>query len=368
MNVLALDIGGANIKAAWGECGAGEVTMDSACTLAFALWNAPSRLADMLRAAAATAGSFHALAVTMTGELCDCYETRRDGVRHILDCVKLFAGDRQVGVWLTEGRFAPADEANDRWLACASANWHALATWVARAHPAGATLLIDTGSTTTDITLLRDGRVEAKWLTDMDRLHSGELVYLGAKRTPLCALGPTVTARGKRYRVMAECFARTEDLSMVFRGLPMEVDNLDTADGRPLTPVHSAARIARMVGADLSVISEDDARCIARGFRDIMVSRMAGAIRRVLGDVRPIRAVVCGSGEGVACQAVEHARIGVERRWKRLMRDYTGGDPRPKGIEMIRMSQTMGKEAGEATCAAALLHLWGNPGTGVPGL
>ena len=67
----------------------------------------------------------------MTGELCDCFETKRDGVRHILAAVaQVFPRDR-VTVWSTEGKLLPLDAAAESGLCVAAANWHALATFAA---------------------------------------------------------------------------------------------------------------------------------------------------------------------------------------------------------------------------------------------
>ena len=62
------------------------------------------------------------------------------------------------------------------------ANWSATAWAVAERHPD--TLLVDIGTTSTDIIPIVSGSVAALGHTDPDRLLSGELVYTGAVRTP----------------------------------------------------------------------------------------------------------------------------------------------------------------------------------------
>ena len=54
--------------------------------------------------------------------------------------------------------------------------------------PTGSALLVDIGSTTTDLIPLRDGVAVPTGRTDTERLASGELVYTGVRRTPACAL------------------------------------------------------------------------------------------------------------------------------------------------------------------------------------
>ncbi len=67
-------------------------------------------------------------------------------------------------------------------LTVAASNWVATALVVADEVPDA--ILIDMGSTTTDIIPIVGGVVRAIGLTDPDRLASGELVYTGALRTP----------------------------------------------------------------------------------------------------------------------------------------------------------------------------------------
>jgi len=86
-HVLGLDIGGANLKAAHSEWRRAHV--------AFALWKHPERLAEELGRLGAAMPAHDRLAVTMTGELCDCFATRREGVRAILQSVQEIAARRR---------------------------------------------------------------------------------------------------------------------------------------------------------------------------------------------------------------------------------------------------------------------------------
>src|SRR5205807_39982 len=119
---------------------------------------------------------------------CDCFETKRQGVLFLLDAVAQAAGATPVQVWRNDGRFVGLSFAPLDPLPVAAANWLALAMFVGRYAARGAALLIDIGSTTTDIVPLRDGCPVPVGRTDRDRLRSGELVYTGVRRTPVCAV------------------------------------------------------------------------------------------------------------------------------------------------------------------------------------
>ena len=328
MKTLALDIGGANIKAAHSAGGAWSIP--------FELWKQPTELSDRLIRMVERVPAFDRLAVTLTAELCDCFATKREGVAHVLDAARAVAGERSIHVWLTEGRFGNEHEARARPLLCAAANWHALATFVARTHDRGTSLLIDTGSTTTDIIRLRDGQVAARGLTDTQRLTTGELVYLGAVRTPLMSLGPTILFDGREVRVMAEHFATTADIFLLTGALAEQPGCTDTADGRPLTAPHAAARVVRMIGADLESLAPRDAVRLAEAFACRARSRLIDAIHQVLGADVPERVVLCGRGEVLAAGAAEAALAGVP---------------------LVDLAQMIGGEASASACAYALVKL-----------
>jgi probable H4MPT-linked C1 transfer pathway protein len=332
MRSLALDIGGANIKAAFSDRGAWSVP--------FALWKEPERLTEKLRHVAALAPPFTELRITMTGELCDCFATKREGVNHILAAAEALAAGRTVNVWSVAGCFVGIDVARADPIRVAASNWHALATFVARLFPDGDSLLVDVGSTTTDIIPLSGGRVMAKGANDMERLANRELIYGGAMRTPLMALGTEIQWRGATIGVMAERFATAADVYVLTGDVPEDPDDCDTADGRPLTKPFAAARIVRMIGADLELFTTEDAVELARLFADSQGSRISQSIGRHAINVDVSRVIVSGSGEFLARRATQ--QWAADRAIK---------------PEMVSLSDRIGAEASSAACAYALLKL-----------
>ncbi|MFN8709194.1 MAG: hydantoinase/oxoprolinase family protein, partial [Planctomyces sp.] len=172
MKILGLDIGGANIKAA---------TADGICvSVHFEIWKSPELLAETLTSKiAGVAGKADLVAVTMTAELADCFDTRTEGVAFIIQCVQQAFPQSLIRIWLTSGEFAEPEDACDLPMLAAASNWNALATWAGRAFPAGPALLLDIGSTTTDISPLLDGFCFAQGTTDLTRLQNSELLYTG---------------------------------------------------------------------------------------------------------------------------------------------------------------------------------------------
>jgi probable H4MPT-linked C1 transfer pathway protein len=285
MDVLGLDIGGANLKAAH-SCGAARVKP-------FELWRQRVALPGALAALIDSMPSWDCLAVTMTGELCDCFETKREGVQVILDAAEKVSGEKRVVVWLTDGRLVELAEARRTPLLAAASNWLALATFAGRYAPHGPAVLIDIGSTTTDIVPLLDGRPVPRGRTDRERLKCQELVYTGVRRTPVCAL---------LSGVAAELFATTLDVYLLLELLPENMSDHATADGRPATRACAHARMARMVGADGETCDRKETRERAEQVADGQISQLLRAFDEVRWTLpeEPETVLLSGSGEFLA--------------------------------------------------------------------
>ncbi len=290
--VLGLDIGGANIKAANAQGWATSVP--------FALWREPERLGEQLKHVLASSPRYTHVAVTMTGELCDCFHTKRDGVREIVNAVMKSALRCDPQFWSTAGKFVPADVARGEPLKVAASNWHALATIVGRQFPRGLSLLVDIGSTTTDLIPIRDGQNIAQGRTDTQRLMHGELLYTGAMRTPVMALGTSVLFEGRRVALMAERFATAHDVHVLTGELPEDPNDTDTADGRPVTLALCAARLVRMIGADLEMISYERAVTLATALAAMQRDLIVRSARLAMSGRQPDRVIVSGSGAFLA--------------------------------------------------------------------
>ncbi|HVS36314.1 MAG TPA: hydantoinase/oxoprolinase family protein [Gemmataceae bacterium] len=284
--ILGLDVGGANLKAAH--------TTGAARSRSFALWKDPDGLADALRGLIAEMPPADALAVTMTGELCDCYETKRQGVSAILDAVEQAADGMPVRVWCNDGRFHEPAAARTAPLTAAAANWLALATFAGRFAPNGAALLMDFGSTTTDLIPLHDGRPVPHGCTDRERLRCGELVYIGVRRTPLCAI---LAEEGA-----AELFATTLDLFLLLDWIAEDAADCNTADGRPAVKAAAEARLARMDCTDLETSTPEERKKLVNWILFKLTYSIMTAVRQVVGRLPepPRKVVIAGEGAFLA--------------------------------------------------------------------
>jgi probable H4MPT-linked C1 transfer pathway protein len=308
MNIIGWDVGGANVKAA----GIRDTSQGEPQVLEqpFPLWREPHRLPAILAEIADYLGPADRMAVTMTAELADCFATKREGVASVLAAFRDAFPQRNPWVFGTDGRFRSLDAARTRPELVAAANWMASAMWVARRFPD--TLFLDVGSTTTDIIPIVSGRVAARGRTDTARLRTGELVYTGALRTPIAAVVRWVPLRRRRCRVAAELFAVTADVHLWLHHIHERDYTCETPDGRGRGRYESAARIARTVCADLTMVSDGDVTAIAEHVARAQVRQIAAAIRQVtrhLGSSCPRSAVLAGQGIFLGRAAAEAAGL-----------------------------------------------------------
>ena len=344
--VLGWDIGGVNTKAALVVDG----RIAAAQGRAFELQHAPESTAGLLQelAAALTAGagvSTNGLrhAVTMTAELSQMFRSKREGVGFVLDAVARAFPSSDVRVYAVHGRFLAPDEARDAPLAVAASNWEATARAVAARHPDA--ILIDTGTTTTDVTAIAGGQVAAVGWNDPDRLASGELVYTGALRTPTEAIASHIWMKGRKYGVSAEAFALSGDVHVWRNALSSADYTAPTPDGRGTDRRAAGERLRRVICADPELVDDAGVAEIAEGLARAQVARIAESIIRVRASRAELRtAVVAGLGAFLGAAAA-----------------------RTVGLEVEYLADQFGADAAQyAPAAAVALLLAGSPTAAAP--
>jgi probable H4MPT-linked C1 transfer pathway protein len=317
--VLGWDIGGVNTKVTRVDRRNGGPPELRSVSAPFEIQRNPGALSATLRSLAQAlgrCGGWHH-AVTMTAELSQAFRTKREGVAFVLDAVAAAFPSDPVRVYTVDGRFVSPDEARVRPLDAGASNWVATATLVARFCPDA--ILIDIGTTSTDIIPIAGGRVTARGRTDPARLLTGELVYTGAVRTPAEALVREVPLWDGLAAVSAEGFATVGDAHLWLGALPSDDYTAPTADGRPATREHAGERLARVVCGDREMLDDAAIDRIARAIAEAQVELIVTAIRRVLAaSPRTTTAVVTGLGDFIAVEAARRAGLVVAPLAERL--------------------------------------------------
>lgn len=311
--LIGWDIGGAHVKASLLEAG----TVTAIGQWATPLWKGLAHLDAALHAARARWPAFaHARhAVTMTAEMTDLFADREAGVRalcaHLADrlgtATRFYAGD---------AGWVDASAAAAHWPAVASANWLATASLVAHALPDA--VLVDIGSTTTDLIAIRAGHPAPCGRSDAARLASGELVYLGVVRSPLCALARRIRFRGQACNVMNEFFATTADVFRLTGELDPAHDHYPAADNGARDAAGSRLRLARMIGHDARDAGTDDWDDFARRWRALMLAEIRRNLERVIrAAALPAGMPLVGAGCGAFLvgelgEALGHPTVGFD--------------------------------------------------------
>jgi len=322
--IAGIDIGGANIK----YCQSDGYTLNTI----FPLWKKKNSLPAILEKII-PAKKISTLAITMTGELCDCFKTKTEGVRYILNSIpkKQFT----PLVWTTNQNFIPLDNAIQNPRICAASNWLGLASFIAKQHPENFGLSIDIGSTTTDVTSIDQGNPSPSGITDTQRLKYGELIYTGMKRTPMASL------LGSKYA--QEYFATISDAHLLVNNLEEDEEETETADGRSFTKTNSVRRIAKMLCADqneipMSRIIKTSELAIKTQIKWITMALKKHLQRK---DQEPKWISISGSGETLAKLIIESFE------WNTKPRIHS-------------FSNLFGIENSSAACAYSIMKLAGN--------
>jgi len=189
------------------------------------------------------------------------------------------------------------DEIEKTPLDAAAANW--IATAQIATLISDNCIFIDTGSTTTDIIPIKDGKECAIGKSDFDRSATGELVYTGTLRTNLASFLDKVEFNGKSYRVASELFAQTADIYTVLDLITEDNYVCDTFDGEGKSKTDCAKRIARVVCADLEMLSMEDIVEMSEFIHQQQIAQIADGLKQVVETQNLDLIVTTGLGKDI---------------------------------------------------------------------
>lgn len=298
--ILGWDIGGAHLKVARVDSAGRVIKVEQHPTPLWLGLGALDAVLQGLRPRFAAIAAGHA--VTMTGELVDVFPTRSDGVRSLLELFASHFDPQATLVYGMAGEFLPLEQARSCSYDVASANWHATARFVAG--PVGEGILLDVGSTTTDIIPFRNHQPCHIGSSDQQRLRSGELVYTGIVRTPVMAIVQRVPFAGEWQNVAAEYFATMADVYRITGELNEAHDQMAAADNAGKSAADSVRRLARMLGTDVESEHVGGSwRVLAEYIAERQLAMIDESFRRVvsrLGKEATLAIVGAGSGRFLA--------------------------------------------------------------------
>lgn len=322
MNILGLDIGGANVKAVNITSSGKSVNLAGVVRRYHPLWlrgveSLGLLLKEIKREFSLRAEGYY-VGAAITAELSDIFKTKREGVKTIIEIVDNVYSDAK-GVYYVSAdmKLVDSSKALENYLKIAAANWAASA-WLLEykclewgVHDA---VLIDIGSTTTTIIPMVNCRIRVRGYTDPEKLVYGELVYTGVLRGNVAALVDRVPYKGFYARVSSERFSLMGDVHLLLGHIGSEDYTTETADGRGTTLEEAVRRIARVPCADSDMVSFNEAVEIARYVYERQVFAVFEALMQVRSwlasqgvELDRLTAITAGLGEFLAAEASRRA-------------------------------------------------------------
>lgn len=292
--IIGWDIGGAHVKIAIAD----NQVITQVKQLACPLWKGIDQLSVCIDTVRQNVDlEYYKHAITMTGELVDCFKDRERGVRLIIAEISNKINADKVRYYAGNDGFVETHQATTEYNKIASVNWLASAQYVAANIPSA--VFIDIGSTTTDIIEVRDHKAVYTGYTDDQRLIARELVYCGVVRTPIFAICNSAQVKGQQIPVINEYFANTADVYRLTDELVAHADLTDTLDGCAKDISSSAVRIARMFANDAKNDELDIWRSVAKQIRNLQVQMIKDACRhQFMKKNIPLSTPMVGAGVG----------------------------------------------------------------------
>ncbi|WP_407413607.1 hydantoinase/oxoprolinase family protein [Methanobrevibacter sp.] len=298
MKVAGFDIGGANTDLAVIDFDGGDIKNIEVDFAYLPMWSNNDDLSRVLLELIENicpVSEIDAVGISMTAELVDAYDTKKDGVLDVVEkCEKTFGCPiAYVGI---DGMMSK-EEIEKTPLKAAAANW--IATAQIATLISDNCIFVDTGSTTTDIIPIKNGKECAIGKSDFDRSATGELVYTGTLRTNLASFLDKVELNGKEYRVASELFAQTADVFTVLDLISEDDYVCDTFDGEGKSKIECAKRIARVVCADLEMLTMEDIIEMSKFIHQKQVEQIADGLKQVVETQKLDLIITTGLGKDI---------------------------------------------------------------------
>ncbi|MCC7554164.1 MAG: H4MPT-linked C1 transfer pathway protein [Methanobacteriaceae archaeon] len=306
MKIAGLDIGGANTDLAIIDFKDDEIESIAIDFEYLPMWSNNNELISTLKQLIekiCPLDSLDGVGISMTSELVDAYKTKKEGVLDVVfKCEELF--NCPIGfVGLND--IISLKNIKSRPIEVAACNWIATSKITSKIDEN--CIFIDTGSTTTDIIPIKNGKECSKGRTDFERLATGELVYTGTLRTNIASFIDKIPIKNKEYRIASELFAQTADVYMVLDKIDVDDYICDTFDGEGKDKIDCMRRISRLVCSDLDYLSSSDVIDISKFIYKKQVEQIVDGLKQVVDYQNLDTVVITGLGKDIL--ANEAAKI-----------------------------------------------------------
>ena len=309
MRSLGLDIGGANLKATSLECSENKIEDVNFFNkyIAYDEWkgnNLKSQIGKLFEKE-----RFDKIGVTMTSPL--MYRHMDKGVITTLSAVKDITSNFYV--LNNRGDFVDPDQALLNPLEMALSNTAATAKLISQFHENA--ILLDVGSTSTQIVPIIDGKIEVDAEYPCYGVVTGECLYLGVVRTPVGAIINKIPFRGNEVRlVIDDICSRVGELYYLLGKIPLEkviitkkIPSMDLQNDEETIKF----RMARLLMLDENMLEEEEFYNIAQAVYEEHVDITKEYVERIVKkndlSLDECPCVIMGTGKFLAKDAAERA-------------------------------------------------------------
>ncbi|MFX1394041.1 MAG: hydantoinase/oxoprolinase family protein [Promethearchaeota archaeon] len=286
--ILGLDIGGANTKAALIQFNHSEIVELFHYIEYFPFWEKNlseipkmfKRIISIFKNKNFNLKNIDYIAISMTAELSDAFQTKREGILTILTALgRVFEKEKMFFI-SNSGKFLDYIRAKSEFSTVAAANW--VSTSLFLGHFIPQCILIDAGSTTIDIIPILNSMPVAKGKDDISRMLNHELIYTGGLRATIPSITHFVPYKEKLVRISFEKFALVSDIHRILNNISEKEYINDTADNRSKSIDDCYARLARMICMDLETISKNELDEIAEYIYEKQIDIISDEIKQFI--------------------------------------------------------------------------------------
>ncbi|MGC9516792.1 MAG: hydantoinase/oxoprolinase family protein [Methanomicrobiales archaeon] len=308
MKIAGFDVGGANTDVAIIDFNnSGEISNIEVDYKYLPMWAKKEELGVALKKLLGPhIDDLDAVGICMTAELVDAYKTKKEGV---LDIAKKVKEVFKVPVgFVSVNGMVDYEKLHNNPEKVAAANWIATSMIAAKITPD--CIMVDVGSTTTDIIPIKNGLECAQGRSDLERLGTGELVYSGTLRTNLATIVQQVPINNQWFRVSSELFAISADVHTVLDLIDKKVYTCDTPDGAGKSKEECMRRISRLVCGDLDVLEKNEIEQMSNYIHQEQIKQISEALLEVSAG-EDIKVVGTGLGMDILAKKASGS-IGLE--------------------------------------------------------
>lgn len=301
MKIVGLDIGGANTDCTIIDIENNEIKSMKCHREYFPMWKKKDRLNECLYNLTKDDCDIEVICVSMTAELSDGYESKKEGVKDISEKVVEYFKEKKVYFVTFEG-LKTYTELQKNYLSAAAANW--IGTTEIIKYIEKDCIFMDMGSTTTDIIPIKNKKEIALGHTDLERLSSGELIYTGMLRTNLATIVHSVPIYDKNTRVSSELFSITADIHRILGNITEKEYTCNTPDGNKKDMISCKRRLARVVCADLDSLEDEEIIKLAEYIESKQINQIYDGLKEVVQRSNIETVAITSIGNGNLCEKV----------------------------------------------------------------